>query len=148
MDKNTGISLGAVVIAAFAAGNSMEERETKTLVAASVEVDDVEVAEIVKASPTVQPVTCKKTWAFIDGVRSLKWICSDVGYDAGRQAVLNKRAGGDGVAVTYNPAEAEDGSLLVGVTVLEGDEPSDPGGELKPYVPPVIEEEEIAEVIK
>ena len=148
MDKNTGISLGAVVVAAIAVGVSTTGRDTKTLVSASEAVADIEVAEIVKDSEFVTDVTCQKQWAFVRGEKSLVWICSDVGYSPERQAVLNKRAGVDGVRVSYNPEEQADGSLLVGVTVATGDNPAEPTGELLPYVPPVTEEEEEIEVVE
>ena len=126
MEKSNLISIGAVVIAIAGAVVANTGRDTKTLVAASASENDAEVTEILKASETVKPVNCDKQWMVKDGAMVFGWVCSDVGYDASRQALLTKRAGDKGIKIEYMPDEKADGAIGVAIRVTEGDAPAQP----------------------
>jgi hypothetical protein len=51
----------------------------------------------------------------------VKWLCSDVGYDAKRQAVLDKRAGAEGIEVSYIPDESNPDAVSVNIRVTTGE---------------------------
>jgi hypothetical protein len=135
MDPKT-IGIGTIAVAALVVAIAKPGTETKTLVSATVGENDKEVADVLKASDTVKPVTCNKQWAIVDGKHEVKWICSDVGYDPARQAVLNKRAGADGIRVEYIPDESKPNAISVNIKVGTGEV----APEVIPKVDPVPEE--------
>lgn len=134
MEKSTAISIGAVLVAAAALIIPQANRATQPLEPKTVEAGDVEVASILKASPVVGPVHCEKKWAKMDGIPTVTWCCSDIGCgDTERVAILEKRAGEDGVMVDYTPSEGADGSIKVPIVITPG--------EVAPMrVEPVVEE--------
>ena len=147
MEPKTDIkTIGIGAVAAIALAVAIAKPTTKEYVAASASVDDTEVASIVQASPTLKVATCRLQ----SHVRSLKtgpemlWVCDDVGYDPGRQAMLSKRAGEGGNLVQYDPTETDEG-VTVAIRVGKG-EPT-----VLPWTPapePVVVEEpkELGEV--
>lgn len=131
------IGIGAVAIAALAI--AIAKPTTKEFVAASASADDVEVASIVQASPTLKTATCKLQ-SHVINVKTgpeMLWVCDDVGYDPGRQAMLSKRAGPGGNLVQYDPTETDDG-VTVAIRVGKGEPTVLPW---TPYTPPVVVEE-------
>ena len=141
MDPKT-IGIGS--IAAIALAVAIAKPSTKEYVAASESADDVEVASIVKGSPTLKTATCKLQSHVIDTKKGpeMLWVCDDVGYDPGRQAMLAARAGVGGNLVQYDPTETDDG-VTVAIRTGKGEPTVLPWS---PYVPPAVVEEELGEV--
>jgi hypothetical protein len=119
MDPKT-IGIGTIAIAALVVAVAKPGTETKTMVAATASETDKEVTDILKASPEVKPVTCKRQWLKLDGKSEIAWLCSDVGYDPARQTVLDKRAGAEGIEVSYTPDESKPDAVSVNIKVTTG----------------------------
>ena len=141
------IAIGLVATAALVVAVAKPGTETKEYVAATISADDVEVAEIVKASPTVQLTTCEKKWAKMDGTPRVVWCCSDIGCgDSKRATLLDKRAGAGGVRVTYTPTEKAAGGIGVDVKVYTGE--VEPMREEPPVEEPLPVEKPVGEIEK
>ena len=82
MDKNLIISLGAVAIATTAIVIDKPAEETKVVVSASQEVQDLAVTAITSGEELAR--TCEINDVMLDGVKTRGWLC-DGGYVGRRE---------------------------------------------------------------
>jgi len=122
MDKAT--SYGALVIALATA--AVVATKTDKLVSATVSEDDTAVTAVLKSQADLRTVTCVRGWVQLkvaDGL-TLHWTC-DGAYQPTWETWLNKKAGADGMAITFDPKDLGS-AVTVGVRVQKGAEPPRP----------------------
>jgi hypothetical protein len=127
MDKNLITSIGAGVVAVAALVVAANDAvDTKELVPASLDANDIAVAEIAKVDPASERKTCERKWATVrvEQGPELVWLC-DGAYLPAQQQWLDDVTPHDAVRVELEPRQ-EGEKLAFDATVYTGELPLKP----------------------